>query len=84
MRPLALEEVIDRDRYADVRAAYRTAVIAYKRSRRVAVGENVTLVFENRETIRFQIQEMLWVEGIRFPNKIQRRNLARSYSVSRL
>ncbi len=71
MKPLTLEEVVDHDRYAGLRAAYRTAIIAYKRSRRVAVGENVTLVFENRETIRFQVQEMLWVEGIRAPKKIQ-------------
>lgn len=71
MRPLALEDVVDHARYAGLRRAYRTTVIAYKRPRRIAVGENVTLVFENRETIRFQVQEMLWVESIRAPNRIQ-------------
>lgn len=71
MKPLELAEVVDHERYAGLRRAYRTAVIAYKRQRRVGVGENVTLVFENRETIRFQVQEMLWVEGIRAPKKIQ-------------
>ncbi len=71
MKPLALAEMIDADRYAGLRPDYRRTVIAYKRSRRLAVGENVTLVFENRETIRFQVQEMLWVEGIRTPNRIQ-------------
>lgn len=71
MKPLSLDEVVHRDRYAVLRPAYRNAVIAYKRARRLAVGENVTLVFENRETIRFQVQEMLWVEGIRAPNRIQ-------------
>jgi hypothetical protein len=71
MKILELDEIIDHDRYAGLRPAYRSAVIAYKRSRRVAVGENITLVFENRETIRFQVQEMMWVEGIRGANKIQ-------------
>lgn len=71
MKPLVAEELVAHERYASVRPAYRSAVIAYKRSRRLAVGENVTLLFENRETIRFQVQEMLWVEGIRTPNRIQ-------------
>jgi len=71
VRELALAEVVERDHYANLRDRYRSAVIAYKRPRRISVGENVTLVFENRETIRFQVQEMLWVEGIRRDDKIQ-------------
>jgi hypothetical protein len=54
-----------------LRPSYRAAVIDYKRSRRLAVGENITLLFEDRETLRFQIQEMVWVEGIALPEKIQ-------------
>lgn len=48
--------------YERERDALRRHVIALKRRRRVAVGPVVTLLFENRETIRFQIQEMARAE----------------------
>ena len=47
MRPVAFEEVLPLDRYGPVRAAYREAVIAHKRDRRLPVGEKLTLVFED-------------------------------------
>lgn len=71
MKPLTRAELVDLAAYAGVRDDYRRRVIAYKRSRRVAVGEKVSLVFEDRETIRFQVQEMLWVERIADPEKVQ-------------
>jgi len=71
VKPLALEDIVDRERYAELRPDYRAAVIDYKRTRRLAVGENITLLFEDRETLRFQVQEMVWVEGIALPDKIQ-------------
>ena len=71
MKPLALEDIVDREKYVDLRPSYRAAVIDYKRRRRLAVGENITLLFEDRETLRFQVQEMVWVEGIALPDKIQ-------------
>lgn len=71
MKPLALEDILDREKYAELRPSYRAAVIDYKRSRRLAVGENITLLFEDRETLHFQVQEMVWVEGISLPEKIQ-------------
>jgi hypothetical protein len=71
MRPLRIEEIVPLDRYGPLRDAYRERVIAYKRTRRVALGEHATLLFEDRETLRFQIQEMLWVERIREPEKVQ-------------
>ncbi len=71
MKPLALEDIVDREKYVDLRPSYRAAVIDYKRTRRLAVGENITLLFEDRETLRFQVQEMVWVEGISMPDKIQ-------------
>ena len=64
MKPLGPKEILARDPYEAVRAGYRARVIALKRDRRVGIGELVTLVFENRETLRFQVQEMLRVEGI--------------------
>lgn len=71
MRRVAFEELVPLERYGAVRAAYREAVIAHKRDRRLAVGEKVTLVFEDRETLRFQIQEMLWIERITQEHKVQ-------------
>ena len=71
MKPLVLEDIVDREKYVGLRPSYRAAVIDYKRSRRLAVGEDITLLFEDRETLRFQVQEMVWVEGIALPDKIQ-------------
>ncbi len=71
MRRLTLDDVIGLDAYEALRDDYRAQVIAHKRPRRLAVGERVTLIFENRETIRFQVQEMLRVERIREPDKVQ-------------
>jgi hypothetical protein len=72
VRPLAPDELLDLDAYEDARASYRDAVIELKGRRRLAVGDRVSLVFENRETLRFQIQEMLRIERIRDPEGVQR------------
>ncbi|MBZ0117385.1 MAG: DUF3501 family protein [Sandaracinaceae bacterium] len=71
MRKLDLQEIRGPERYAAARDQARRDVIALKRARRVSVGPQVTLVFENRETMRFQIEEMCLVEGIVEPDKIQ-------------
>jgi PAS domain S-box-containing protein len=65
------EEIVGRDRYEALRQDYRARVIALKRDRRVSVGDRVTLLFENRETLRFQVQEMLRVERIDSPQAVQ-------------
>jgi DNA-directed RNA polymerase subunit K/omega len=71
MKPLVLGEIVDIDAYEPLRDAYRARVVAAKRARRMAVGDRVMLLFENRETVRFQVQEMLRVERIRAPEKVQ-------------
>jgi hypothetical protein len=71
MKRLSLDDIVDRERYRALRPSYRAAIIRYKRSRRIAVGERITLLFEDRETLRFQIHEMIWVERISLPEKIQ-------------
>ena len=71
MRPLALEEVVPLAPYTAIRDVYRRAVIGHKRSRRLGVGPSVTLIFEDRETLRFQVQEMLFVERISSPTAVQ-------------
>src|SRR6185369_17466800 len=50
--------------YAKARKDFRARVLAHKKHRKVALGEHLTLVFEDELTIRYQIQEMLRVERI--------------------
>ncbi len=50
--------------YAKARSAMRDEVMAQKKLRRVKLGENILLIFENELLIRYQIQEMLRVEKI--------------------
>lgn len=64
MTKLTLDDISDLRAYEREREEFRRRVIALKRKRRVHVGPLVTFVFENRETIRFQIQEMARVEKI--------------------
>ena len=63
-RKLNLEDIADQRAYARERDEFRSRVVAMKKRRRVHVGPIVTLVFENRDTIRHQIQEMARVEKI--------------------
>lgn len=63
-RKLRLEDIADARAYEREREPFRDHIIALKGRRRVAVGPYVTFVFENRDTVRFQIQEMARVERI--------------------
>jgi hypothetical protein len=71
VKPLGADEVWDLAGYEGQRDAFRSAVIALKKVRRVAVGDRVTLVFENRSTLLFQVQEMLRVERLSDPRAVQ-------------
>jgi hypothetical protein len=64
MRRLTLGDIADARAYERERAEFRDRVIALKKRRRVTVGPFITFVFENRDTIRFQIQEMARVEKL--------------------
>ena len=64
MPKLTLDDIADLRAYERVRDEFRASVIALKRLRRIPLGEFVTLVFENAETIRFQIQEMARAEKL--------------------
>jgi len=57
--------------YEAARAEMRSHVIALKAVRRIALAPDVTLVFENRDTLRWQIQEMLRAERIETPAAVQ-------------
>lgn len=64
MGKLTLDDIADLRAYERERDEFRTFVIALKKKRRVGVGPFVTFVFENRHTVRFQIQEMARVERL--------------------
>lgn len=64
MRPIERSEVLPIGDYESIRDRFRARVIQEKRARRVAVGEHVSAVFENRDSVMLQIQEMLRTERI--------------------
>jgi len=64
MRKLARADLMGLEQYAADRKRLRTEVIAHKLLRNVQVGPNMTWCFEDRVTVRYQIQEMLRVERI--------------------
>jgi hypothetical protein len=68
---LTLDDIADLRAYERERAEFRSHVIELKRKRRIPVGLFVSMVFENRDTIRFQIQEMARVEKLITDEAIQ-------------
>jgi hypothetical protein len=64
IRPVGLTDIIGLQRYEQRRDEIRRRTIALKKHRRVSVGDCVTLVFENHDTVFFQVQEMLRAEHI--------------------
>lgn len=64
MKPVSRSEIVDYQTYADERDAYRAEVLEVKRPRRIHVGPNLTFLFENRVTVRYQVQEMMRTEQI--------------------
>jgi len=71
MTPLTQQDLLSHADYERERDSFRQRIIALKRRRRIEVGGKISLVFENRDTIRFQIQEMVRAERIFDPAKIQ-------------
>jgi hypothetical protein len=71
MRKLTRDEIVDIAAYERERSEFRRHVIDVKKRRRVEVGEQVTLVFENLDTMRFQIQEIMRAERIVIDERIQ-------------
>jgi hypothetical protein len=71
MKKIAPEDIMGLSAYEKVREKFRQRVIELKKKRRVSVGDKVSLVFENRDTVIFQIQEMLRVEKITDLDKIR-------------
>ncbi len=70
-RPLTLADIADQRAYERERDTFRTQVIAAKKLRRISVGPVITLTFENRLTMRFQVQEMARAERMVTDEQIQ-------------
>ena len=62
MDKISRESLWSLEHYARIRNQFRAEVMAHKKLRRVALGENMSLIFEDEKTIRYQIQEMLRIE----------------------
>lgn len=62
MNKLSREDLYSLEQYAEIRPQFRAEIMAYKKSRQLALGENARLYFESRTTIQYQIQEVLRVE----------------------
>jgi len=71
MKLLTLADIRGPKLYAGFRDDLRKNIIELKKNRRISIGDRVTLVFENRQTLIFQTEEMLRAEGITEPNKMQ-------------
>ena len=64
MPGISRDSLLTLEAYAKAREDFRARVIAHKKNRKVHLGENITLIFEDELTIRYQIQEMLRAERI--------------------
>jgi hypothetical protein len=62
MRKLTVDDIVDHRAYERERDEFRARIIGVKRRRRVQLGDIVTIVFENTDTMRFQVQEMARAE----------------------
>lgn len=71
MQPLKRSDLYSLETYAVERAAFRARVLAHKKRRKLHLGPHITLLFEDRLTIQYQIQEMLRIERIFEPDAIQ-------------
>jgi len=71
VKQLVQTDLLPTTEYERGREAFRSRIIELKRRRRISIGPLITLIFENLDTLRFQVQEMLRVERITDPEKVQ-------------
>jgi Protein of unknown function (DUF3501) len=71
MQKLTRSDIKNNEDYIPERNQRRKDIIALKRARRIELGDRLSFTFENRETIQYQIQEMMRVERISEEDKIQ-------------
>lgn len=71
MKKLTVTDIRGRKQYEEIREDFRKRMLSIKEHRRIAVGPYLTFLFENRDTMIYQIQEMARVEGIEGDEAIQ-------------
>ena len=71
MKSIAADTLMNIIEYEKVRHKYRQDIIAYKKNRRISLGPNVMLTFENEKTLTFQIQEIMRAERLVHDEQIQ-------------
>ena len=64
MQKLTREDLYSLEQYADLRPEFRQKVMEHKNDRRLLLGTNAALYFEDRMTMQYQVQEMLRIERI--------------------
>jgi len=64
MPKITRDSLMTLEAYARARNDFRARVIEHKKARSVSLGANITLIFEDELTMRYQVQEMLRVEKI--------------------
>lgn len=62
MNKISREDLFSLEQYAEARSAFREKVLEHKKNRRLDLGTNAALYFEDRLTMQYQIQEMLRIE----------------------
>lgn len=70
MQPLTPSDLLSLEAYARERNTFRARAIAHKQPRKVHLGAHITLLFEDRLTIQYQVQEILRTEKIFEPEGI--------------
>ena len=71
MKSIAADTLMNIIEYEKVRHTYRQDIIAYKKTRRISLGPNIMLTFENEKTLTFQIQEIMRAERLVHDEQIQ-------------
>jgi hypothetical protein len=64
MHKLTRADLLTLEAYAQQRGEFRARVMAHKKKRTVHIGEHLTLIFEDRLSVQYQVQEMLRIERI--------------------
>lgn len=69
-KTITRQDIVSLHTYRQGREEYLPKMIAYKKDRRVQLDENISILFENRNTVLFQIQELLHSEDLADPQEI--------------
>lgn len=68
---ISRQDLLSLEKYSAERSQFRERIMAHKSQRRLSIGPNATLYFEDMLTIKYQVQEMLRIEKIFEPEEIQ-------------